>query len=161
GTTDRDSDWAACDSAQTGTNGPLDPSTGLPSAALSPVRITAIGGPLTIDGDSVRDLARDEARLVRGDDANWLVYPSEQDGVVRATIDVKQTPVLLALGIDTTAPVMPMSRGLLNAIPEAPALAVPQIPGDGSEVPLQSGPPARVGAVLTAATPGRPASYYV
>jgi type VII secretion protein EccB len=161
GTTDRDSDWAACDSAQTGKAGPLDPSTGLPSAALSPVRTTAIGGPLTIDGDSVRELAADEARLVRRDGADWLVYRSENNGIVRATIDLKETPVVLALGIDTTAPVMPVSEGLLNAIPEAPALTVPQIPGDGSEVTLTSGGTARIGAVQTVASPGRPASYYL
>jgi type VII secretion protein EccB len=69
--------------------------------------------------------------------------------------------VLLALGIDSTAMVMPVSRGLLDAIPEVPALTVPQIPGDDSEVTLTAGGTARVGAVLTTATPGRPASYYL
>lgn len=161
GTTDRDSDWAVCDSAEIGSAGPLDPSTGLPSAALSPVRTTAIGGPLTIDDGSVRELAGDEATLVRADDTDWLVYRTENDGVVRSTVDLGDSPVLLALGIDSTAPVMPVSTGFLDAIPEAPALTVPQIPGAGSPITLTTGGTARVGAVLTAVTPDRPASYYL
>jgi type VII secretion protein EccB len=160
GTTDRDSYWAVCDTAQTGSTELLDPSTGLPSTAVSPVRTTAIGGPLTIDGASVRELATDEARLVRDGDTEWLVYRSESDGVVRAMIDMNDLAVLIALGIDATAPVAPVSKGLLDAIPEAPALTVPSIPGAGSPVTLASGA-VRVGAVLTAVTPGRPASYYL
>lgn len=161
GTSDRNSYWAVCDTARTGHSAPLDPSTGLPTAAASPVLTTAIGGKLTVDGDAVRDLGDSEARLVREGTTNWLVYRHPERGVVRAMINMGDAAVLLAVGVDAIAPVVIVSRGLLEAIPEVPPLTPPKIEGAGAEVVLSSGYTTKIGAILAVATPDRPAAYYV
>ncbi|WP_280441588.1 type VII secretion protein EccB [Nocardia brasiliensis] len=159
--TDRNSLWTVCDTAKVGAAAPVSPTTGLPTVTLSPVRTTAIGGPLTMDGNAVRGLARDEARLLRDSATTWLVYVDPQKGVVRASIDLGDSAVVLALGIDPTATVVSVSKGLIGAIPEVPAIRVPAIPGAGETITLRSGPSAPVGSVLTVSTPDRGSSYYV
>lgn len=161
GTNDKDSYWSVCDTARTGATTPLDPRSGLPSDTVAPVRTTVIGGKLTINNDLEQELHDNQARLVRQDRTNWLIYHHPERGVVRSMINLGDTPVLLALGIDATAPVLPASAGMLQSIPEVPALTVPQIPGAGTEVTLNSGPATRVGTVLTVSLPDRTAGYYL
>ncbi|WP_329411981.1 type VII secretion protein EccB [Nocardia vinacea] len=160
-TSDRNSSWTVCDTAKLGAAAPVDPRTGLPTVALSPVLTTAIGGPLTVDGDAVRGLAPDEARLLRDDNTTWLVYADPQHGIVRASIDLRDSAVILALGIDPTSTVVAASKGFIAAIPEAPPLRVPVVPGSGETETFSSGLTVPVGSVLTVSTPDRGASYYL
>jgi type VII secretion protein EccB len=161
GTANRDSSWAVCDRSETGSAVPLDPTTGLPTSTQPPVRTTAIGGPLTVDGEMSRPLAGNEARLLHNDTATWLVY-RDSDGIyVRAAINLTSSAVTMALGIDATSPVIGASRGLISAIPEAPALTVPIIPNAGAEVTLSTGLSALIGSVLTVATADQGAAYYL
>ncbi|MBL1079773.1 type VII secretion protein EccB [Nocardia sp. 2] len=161
---DRNSSWAVCDSAQIGATAPLDPRTGLPTLARSTLRTTVIGAPLVADSATTRPLTGAHARLVRGDDTVWLLYPDPEtgSGVVRAALTLADTAVMLALGLDSTAPVLPISAGLLRAIPEVPALRVPEIPDLGQSVTLGGGYAVTVGSVLTVpATHGDPTFYLV
>ncbi|WP_406271788.1 type VII secretion protein EccB [Nocardia sp. NBC_00881] len=158
---EKDSSWTVCDTAKIGAAAPVNPATGLPTISRSAVRTTAIGGPLTIDGDATRQLADGEARLLRDDTTTWLVYGDSEKGVVRAAIDMSNTAVALALGIDSTAPVTAASKGLINAIPEAPPLRVPDVPGSGNVVTLNSGFTTPIGSVLTVSAPDQGAAYYL
>lgn len=158
---ERDSSWTVCNTAKTGASAPIDRATGLPTTRESSVRTTVIGGPLTVDGDANRLLAENEARLMRDDATVWLVYTDNEKGVVRASIDLRSTAVMLALGIDASAPVMAASKGLINAIPEVPPLRVPEVPGSGEPRMLSSGFTTPVGSVLTVTAPGQEASYYL
>lgn len=160
---DRDSTWTVCDAAQIGAAAPVDPRTGLPTAARAGVRTTVIGASLRLDPATGRTLGTTEARLVRGDDTVWLVYqdPRSEHGAIRAAVSLSDTAVLLALGIDPTAPVLEVSKGLLAAIPEAPPLRVPAIPGSGDTVVLGSGFTVTVGSVMAVSSPGGEAAYYV
>ncbi|MFC9435298.1 type VII secretion protein EccB [Nocardia sp. NPDC057030] len=158
---DRNSSWTVCDVAKVGAAAPVSPTTGLPTVTLSPVQTTAIGGPLTMDNDAIRGLAPGEARLMRDSTTTWLIYGDVEKGVVRAAIDLRDSPVTLALGIDPTATVLAVSKGLIDAIPEVPPLRVPGVPGSGMAVTLSSGPIVAVGSVLSVATPDRGAAYYL
>ncbi|WP_245562846.1 type VII secretion protein EccB [Nocardia araoensis] len=158
---EKDSSWTVCDTARTGAAAPVNPATGLPTVSRSAVRTTAIGGPLAIDGDANRPLGDGEARLLRDDTTTWLVYADAEKGVVRAAIDLANTAVAMALGIDSTAPVMAASKGLVNAIPEAPPLRVPDVPGKGETITLNNGFTTPVGSVLTVSTPDQGVSYYL
>ena len=156
----RDSSWTVCDTARTGAQAPVD-QAGLPTTAQRPVWTTAIGGPLTVDEDSDRDLADGEARLLRFGTTTWLVYQDSDNHIVRASVGLTDSSVALALGIDATTPVMVASAGLINAIPEAPPITVPQLPGAGKTVTLPSGMATAIGTVLTVSTPDRAQMYYV
>ncbi|GAA5062233.1 type VII secretion protein EccB [Nocardia callitridis] len=160
-TGERDSAWTVCDTAKSGASAPVNPATGLPTVGLSAVRSTVIGGPLAIDGDASRPLAAREARLLRDDTTTWLVYRDRDRGVVRAAIDLANSSVVLALGIDATAPVVAASRGLLGAIPEAPPITVPRVPGAGEIVTLGGGLTTPVGSILTVPSPDRGSAYYL
>ncbi len=159
----RDSSWTVCDTARIGAAAPVDQRTGLPTATAG-VHTTVISGPLIVEpgGEgAVRELGPDQARLLRQDNQNWLVYADGDHGVVRAAIDLSDSAVTLALGIDATATVAEASKGLIAAIPEVPPLRVPDVPGAGQPAVLNGGISAPVGSVVTVANPGRPASYYL
>ncbi|MBF6415244.1 type VII secretion protein EccB [Nocardia cyriacigeorgica] len=145
----KDSSWAVCDTTRSGAAAPVDSRTGLPTATLTAPRTTAIGGPLKIDGETTRALAGTEARLLRDESTTWLVYADQEQGFVRAAIDLADSAVVLALGIDPTATVVAASKGLINAIPEAPPIRVPAVPGAGEMTTLSTGLTVPVGSVLT------------
>lgn len=157
----RDSSWAVCDTARSGASAPLNPETGLPTLSRSALQTTALGGPMTVDGESARELSGSEARLLRGDDGTWLVYDDPERGLVRAAIDLGDSPVMLALGIDATAPVAAASKGLIDAIPEAPPLRAPEVPDAGKPTTLNPKFDAVIGSVLTVSMPERGDSYYL
>ncbi|MDO3648210.1 type VII secretion protein EccB [Nocardia mangyaensis] len=161
GTSDRDSFWAVCDRARGGAAATVDPQAGVPMASTAPVHTTAIGGRLTVDGSAARELGADEARLMRNGRTIWLVYRDGENGAVRAMIDLADSAVTLALGLDATAPVMPASAGLIEAIPEVPALRVPEVPEFGTPTTFSTGLTVPVGSVLTVAQPDRGAQYYL
>ncbi|MFE3758744.1 type VII secretion protein EccB [Nocardia tengchongensis] len=157
----RDSDWTVCDTATTGTAAPIDPVTGLPTTSRSPVRTVAIGSRLTTDGDTIRPLADGEARLLRNGATTWLVYRDQEHGIVRSAINLADSAVALALGVDATAPVVPASRGLIDALSEVPPLRVPEIPGAGQSTTLGSGLTIPIGSVLTVPGIDHGTSYYL
>ncbi|WP_405498983.1 type VII secretion protein EccB [Nocardia sp. NBC_00511] len=157
----QDSFWSVCDSTRTGAAAPVDQNTGLPSTIYSPVSTFAIGSPLTVDGDTTRPLVAGEARLLRESSTTWLIYSDHDRGIVRAAIDLSDTAVTMALGIDATAQVMPASKGLLGAIPEVPPIRVPDVPGAGQTVTLASGLIVSVGSILTVSTLDHGAAYYL
>jgi type VII secretion protein EccB len=162
GTTDRDSTWTVCDQAENGAAAPVDAQTGLPTAARLPVRDTVIGGPLTVTGDATRGLGDGEARLLYGGGTTWLVYRDPDGDFVRASIDMSSTAVTMALGLDPEAPVITASIGLIDAIPEAPALTVPDIEGKGLVVSLSSGLDEKVGSIVSVSDPEQGgADYYL
>jgi type VII secretion protein EccB len=63
--------------------------------------------------------------------ATYLLY-----GGWRARVDLRNHAVVRALQLDGVAP-RPVSRALLDAIPEAPQIVAPHIPGAGSPGPAQ------------------------
>lgn len=158
---EKDSEWTVCDTARTGAAAPVDQKTGLPTLSRSAVLTTAIAGPLTVDDDAVHELSGRQARILRGEDATWLVYSDPEQGVVRAEINLADSPVMLALGIDTRAQVAAASPGLLGAIPEVAPIRVPDVPGSGAPTTLKPALDAVVGSIVTVATPNQSATYYL
>ncbi|WP_245670768.1 type VII secretion protein EccB [Nocardia flavorosea] len=158
---ERDSEWTVCDTTRTGAAAPIDPRTGLPTVADSAVRSTAIGGPLTVDNDAVRELGGREARLMRSDNTTWLVYTDVAQGVVKAAVNLADSPVMLALGIKASHQVVAASKGLIDAIPEVAPIRVPEVPEAGRPMSLNSAIEVVVGSVVTVATPDEPAMYYL
>lgn len=158
---EKDSEWTVCDTARTGAAAPVDPRTGLPTLSRSAVLTTAIAGPLTVDDDAVHELRGNQARLLRGEDATWLVYADPEQGVVRAEINLAESPVMLALGIDATVQVAAASPGLLEAIPEVAPIRVPDVPDAGTPAALKPALDAVVGSIVTVSIPNEPATYYL
>lgn len=161
GSNDRTSAWMACDSAQNGVAVPLDPHTGLPTVELPSVHTTLSSVVATIQPGDDEKLNNDAARLFYDGSQGWLVYRDSAGEVVRAAIDMRDSAVTLALGLDADSAVLPVSKGLIAAIPRVPALTVPVVPGAGTAVELTSGLTARVGSVLTESTTGQGAAYYL
>ncbi|MDH6279183.1 type VII secretion protein EccB [Prescottella agglutinans] len=77
-------------------------------------------------GDRVGQLDSGHALLVSHSDATFLVYDGH-----RAPIDLEDQAVTRALGLEGAQP-RPISRGMLNAIPETLPIAAPDIDGAGS-----------------------------
>ncbi|EKF25519.1 type VII secretion protein EccB [Mycolicibacterium hassiacum DSM 44199] len=127
----RDADWTVCD----GVSGPA-------------AGTTLIAGPLTDGGERAGALAADEAVLVRnpsGPNAGtWLLWDGR-----RSRIDLGDRAVTRALGWDADIPEpRPVAQGLFNALPEAPPLTAPEIPGAGEPAPYPMSVAVPVGAVV-------------
>ena len=129
--------------------GPLMGIPGAPATIGEPVRgrawtvcdgdDTVVGlGDLALDGlDSTRPVLvtpRDE-----GAATTYLLYDGQ-----RAPVDLRNVAVVRALRLDGVDPV-PVSRTLLDVVPEVPAIAAPPIAGAGAP-----GPPALRGAAIGA-----------
>lgn len=76
----------------------------------------------------------------------------------RARVDLRNHAVVRALRLDGIAP-QPVSRAMLDAIPEAPQIAAPHIPDAGSPGPLST-PGLTVGAVVRVVR-AQATEYYV
>jgi type VII secretion protein EccB len=120
--------WAVCDAYQ------LDPSLNDP-ASLNKVDTTVLAGVK----DLGPELAENNALLVRADNQKvYLVYRTpvtaniKNANAVRAEVDMKNSNVKAALGLEDTS-VRRITTGMLNAIPEAPALKQPSIEGRDSK----------------------------
>ncbi|ORW22787.1 type VII secretion protein EccB [Mycobacterium palustre] len=101
---------------------------------------TVVVGPA--DVPAFARVAADQAMLVAppaGSPA-YLLYNGQ-----RAVVDLADAAVLRALRLEGRSPRL-VSRSLLNAVPEAPAISVPRIPGAGG--PAAGLPGFAVGAVL-------------
>jgi type VII secretion protein EccB len=126
-----DAEWAVCD----GVSGPA-------------AGVTMIAGPLTDGGERAARLPGDEAVLVsnaNGPNAGtWLLWDGR-----RSPIDLNDRAITSALGWGADLPdTRPVAAGLFNAVPEAPALSPPVIPGAGEPTRYQLPVSAPVGAVV-------------
>lgn len=152
--------WTVCDTTMTGSAVPLDPVSGLPTTARSPVTTTAIGGPLTKDADTVT-MSGKQARLVGYQNKTWLIYPRPDGVVVRAAVDLKDPIVADALGLNTSDLVLPISQGLFNAIPSEPPLVAPRIADVGSRPAYADNKPLTVGTIVKVKELSGESVYYV
>ncbi|MCV7344883.1 type VII secretion protein EccB [Mycolicibacterium rhodesiae] len=140
--TSRDGDWAVCDG----------------SAGSDQAGVTVIAGQLERGGARAALLGESRGVLVGGADGTWLLWDGR-----RSAIDLADRAVTDALGLPAATPTArPIAAGLFNAIPEAPALRIPQIPEAGSPAgyPIPAGAP--IGAVVIAyRNDGTPVNYAV
>ncbi|NTY61248.1 type VII secretion protein EccB [Mycolicibacterium sphagni] len=127
----RDATWTVCDAA----GGPAD-ATGL----------TVIAGSVEREGSRADALPAGRAILTEGAGGAWLLWDGR-----RSAIDLADRAVTDALGLPATPPApRAIAPGLFNAVPEGPALRVPQIPDAGlpTGYPLPTSAP--IGAVVIA-----------
>lgn len=123
------------------------PTIGVPA----PLRVWVVcdgADTAVIAGDEVPSVQRfDPARTVlvtpRGESAalTYLLYDGQ-----RAKVDLRNPAVVRAMRLDGVAP-LPVSRALLDSVPEVAPIAVPYIEGVGAAGPPTLGG-ARVGAVV-------------
>ncbi|MGP4057920.1 type VII secretion protein EccB [Mycobacterium sp. 4D054] len=125
--TTRDAYWTVCD-----------------AVAGTVTGVTVIAGRPAEGGERAAALPAGHAALVENGGRTWLLWDGR-----RSPIDLADRAVTggLGIGVDVAAP-QPIATGLFNAIPEAPQLTVPAIPGAGlpSAAPLPE--PLPVGAVV-------------
>ncbi len=152
--------WTVCDTTMTGEAVPLDPVSGLPTIAVSPLTTTVIGGALSKD-QSTTVLGGNQARLFGDAGRRWLVYPRPDGVVVRSLVNLNDRIVADALGLQADDPVLPISPGLLNAVPAEPPLVAPAIDGVGSPSTLANDRPLTVGTILKSADLSGQEHYYV
>jgi type VII secretion protein EccB len=127
--TRKDADWTVCDAA---------------SGAVAGV--TVIAGALDSDGARAATLGAGNAVLVSNPTGTWLLWDGR-----RSRINLADHAVTGALGLGTEIPApRPIAAGLFNAIPEAPPLTAPVIPGAGTSPAFGLPVPAPVGAVVEA-----------
>lgn len=136
----RDAYWTVCD-APTG----------------SAAGVTVIAGRPVDGGERAAALPAGHAVLAENGGRTWLLWDGK-----RSPIDLADRAVTsgLGIGVDIAAP-QPIATGLFNAIPEAPPLVVPVIPGAGlpSTVPLPE--PVPVGGVVVAYDADNTVRHYV
>jgi type VII secretion protein EccB len=141
--TSRDAVWAVCD----GAGGPADGQG-----------TSVIAGQVEQRGARAAALPAGHAVLVGGTNGTWLLWDGR-----RSAIDLADRPITDALGLPAATPTpRSIAPGLFNAIPEAPALRVPQIPeaGQAPGYPLPVAAP--IGAVVIAyGNDGTPMNYAV
>ena len=128
--------WTVCDT--------LDPIAGVTST-------TVVAGDLRY-GDNAAALTDTEAFLWTSNGTAFLVH----DGT-KSPVDLADRAVVRALGLEDAVP-SPVSAGLLNSVPQSPAVAAPFIPRAG-EVPAYPFDARPIGSVVKVA--GRDVQYYV
>lgn len=152
------SDWAVCDEYK------LDRSLNNP-ASENKIETTVAAG----HTDFGPELAVNEALLVQAENKKvYLVYRTPETAVkknantVRAEVDMGNNQVKAALNLQSEN-VRQITTGLLNAIPEAPKLEVPKIPGQGgaSQVDIDGMPVGSVVRIQRAGAAADEFDYYV
>lgn len=147
--------WAVCDAYQ------LDPSLNQP-ASQNKIETSVLGGVK----DLGPELAKDQALLVQAQNKKvYLVYRTPTNAnirnanAVRAEVDMSDAKVRAALNLKPEY-VRLITTGMLNAIPEASKLGLPDIPNRG-------GPPEgfdlqglKIGAVFSVERAGQPDPDY-
>lgn len=127
--TARDAHWTVCDAATGADTG-----------------VTVIAGPPDSSGVRAAAVGHRDAVLVDHGSGTWLLWDGK-----RSRIDLSDRAVTSALGFGSDVPVpRPIAAGLFNAIPQAPALAAPAIPGAGGPPGFSLPVPAPVGSVVAA-----------
>lgn len=128
----RDADWTVCDSVADSVGG-----------------TTVIAGPLADGGSRAAALDAQHAVLADNGAGSWLLTDGK-----RSRIDLSDHAITGALGLGDRGSAVPRPRsittGLFNAIPEAPALVAPVIPGAGGRPSYDLRAAAPVGAVVAA-----------
>ncbi len=140
--TTRDAYWTVCDAA-TGAAG----TTGL----------TVIAGAPATDGERAATLPDGQAVLAEIDGRTWLLWDGK-----RSPIDLADRAITNGLGIGGEVAVpQPIAPGLFNALPEAPPLTSPVIPGAGAPAAVELPVAAPVGAVVVAYEADNTLRHYV
>lgn len=139
----RDADWMVCDAVS-------GPHPGVTVAAGAPAE----------GGERAAPLPDGQAVLVENHDGTnagtWLLWDNR-----RSRIDLADRAVTEAVGLGAgTARPRPIAPGLFNAIPEAPPIAPPAIPGAGEPPRFALPVDAPVGAVVTAYEADNTIRYY-
>lgn len=125
--TTRDAYWTVCDS--------LAGATG----------VTVIAGEPTAGGERAATLPAGHGVLVENEGRTWLLWDGK-----RSPVDLADRAVTGGLGIGGGVTPQPIATGLFNAIPEAPPLTSPVIPGAGAPAGVELPVPAPIGAVVVA-----------
>ncbi|MFY2791177.1 type VII secretion protein EccB [Rhodococcus sp. MALMAid1271] len=128
--------WTVCDT--------VDPIAGVTSTTV------VAGSPHY--GDGAAPLTESEALLWTSNDTAYLVHEG-----TKSPVDLADRAVVRALGLEDAVPT-PVSAGLLNAVPTAPAVAAPFIARAG-EIPPFPFEGRTIGSVVQVA--GRDVQYYV
>ncbi|MCV7150756.1 type VII secretion protein EccB [Mycolicibacterium pyrenivorans] len=138
----RDAYWTVCDAAA-GTPG----TTG----------VTVIAGEPAPGGERAAALPAGHAVLAENDGRTWLLWDGK-----RSPIDLADRAVTDGLGIggEVLAP-QPIATGLFNAIPEAPPLTSPVIPGAGGPTTVALPVAVPVGGVVVAYEADNTLRHYV
>jgi type VII secretion protein EccB len=152
-----DANWAVCDAYQ------LNPSLNQP-ASENKIDTTVIGGVK----DLGEELSESNALLVKADNSVvYLVYRTPTDAnvrnarAVRAAVDMTDRKVKAALNLQDSS-VRNITTGLLNAIPEAPKLGLPNIADRGTAPTGFDVRGLKVGAVFSVERAGQAEpDYYV
>jgi type VII secretion protein EccB len=117
---------------------------------------TVIAGPLGSGGERATELRPHHAVLVENQGRAWLLWDGR-----RSPVDLADRAATDALGLGTDIPTpRPVAVGLFNAIPEAPALTAPAIPGAGEPAQFSLPVAAPVGAVVAAYEADNTIRYY-
>ncbi|MGV0627854.1 type VII secretion protein EccB, partial [Mycolicibacter minnesotensis] len=127
-----DADWTVCDAVSGSATG-----------------TTVIAGPLAEGGSRAGALDAQHAVLADNGAGAWLLWDGK-----RSRIDLSDQAITGALGLSDRGSAVPTPRsiatGLFNAVPEAPALVAPVIPGAGGKPAYDLRAAAPVGAVVAA-----------
>ncbi|CAN3126620.1 type VII secretion protein EccB [Mycobacterium sp. smrl_JER01] len=139
-TTSRDAYWTVCDAATGAATG-----------------VTLIAGAPADGGERAAVLPAGTAVLVENGGRTWLLWDGK-----RSAVDLADRAVTSGLGIgaDVAAP-QPISDGLFNAIPEAPALVTPVIADAGQPSAAALPEPLPVGAVVVSYDTDTALRHYV
>ncbi|GJF14289.1 ESX-3 secretion system ATPase EccB3 [Mycolicibacterium cyprinidarum] len=140
--TTRDAYWTVCDATH---------------GASATTGVTVIAGEPAVGGARAAALAPGHAVLAENDGRTWLLWDGR-----RSPIDLADRAVTDGLGIgDARTPPQPIANGLFNALPEAPPLTSPVIPGAGGPTGVQLPVPVPVGAVVAAYEADNTLRHYV
>lgn len=157
-----DAYWAVCDAYKIDETLNKQASQNQIATTLPPT--TVLGGVK----DLGPELGRGEALLVQAQNKKfYLVYRTPTDAnirnanAVRAEVDMTDNKVKAALNLSTDA-VRQITTGMLNAIPEAPKLGLPDISGRGGAPEGFDLEGLQVGSVFSVERAGQPdPDYYV
>jgi type VII secretion protein EccB len=144
--------------------GPLVGIAGAPAEISEPLGQDESSWAVCDDSTSTTVVAGAMPANTRPMDSAVLVTPASESAAItyllydgwRAQVDLRNRAVVRALQLDGVVP-RPVSRAVLDATPEAPAIVAPPIPGAGSPSPLRGLPVGTVARVLRAGAE----EYYV
>jgi type VII secretion protein EccB len=154
--------WAVCDAYNLDDTLNKQASQNKVATTLPPS--TVLGGVK----DLGPELGRDQALLVAAQNKKvYLVYRTPTNAnfrnanAVRAEVDMADNKVRAALNLNSEA-IRQITTGMLNAIPEAPKLGLPDIPGRGGAPEGFDLEGLKVGSVFSVERAGQPdPDYYV
>jgi type VII secretion protein EccB len=144
--------------------GPLVGIPGAPATIAAPLGEDESGWAVCDDATNTTVIAGAISTLELASEHSALVTPRSESAATtyllydgwRAKVDLRNRAVVRALKLDAVSP-RPVSRALLDAMPEAPPIAAPHIPAIGSPSPLHGFP---VGTVIRIARAAAE-EYYV